>query len=77
MRLRGSSLYLRGVSLVFILVAAIFLVYQLVQYSVSRSNYPPDMTIGGVPVGDLTHNLLPKDFCKFIPFRSKSTTTMR
>ena len=53
MRLRGSSLFLRGVSLVFILVAAIFIVYQLVQYSVSRSNYPPDMTIGGVPVGGL------------------------
>ena len=53
MNLRGSSLYLRGVSLVFILVAAVFVVYQLVQYSVSRSNYPPDMTIGGVPVGGL------------------------
>ncbi len=53
MRLRGSSLLLRGVSLVFILVAAIFIVYQLVQYSVSRSNYPPEMTIGGVPVGGL------------------------
>jgi beta-lactamase class A len=52
-RLRGSSLFLRGVSLIFILVAAIFIVYQLVQYSVSRSNYPPDMTIGGVPVGGL------------------------
>ena len=53
MRLRGSSLILRGVSLVLILVAAIFIVYQLVQYSLSRSNYPSDMTIGGVPVGGL------------------------
>ena len=53
MRLRGSPLILRGVSLLFILVAAIFLVYQMVQYSVSRSNYPSDMTIGGVPVGGL------------------------
>ena len=53
MKLRGSSLVLRGVSLVFILMAAIFIVYQLVQYSVSRSNYPSDMTIGGVPVGGL------------------------
>jgi beta-lactamase class A len=52
-RLRGSSLILRGVSLIFILVAAIFIVYQVVQYSVSRSNYPSDMTIGGVPVGGL------------------------
>lgn len=53
MRLRGSPLILRGVSLIFILVAVIFLVYQMVQYSVSRSNYPSDMTIGGVPVGGL------------------------
>ncbi len=53
MRLRGSSLILRGVSLIFILVAAVFMVYQLVQYSISRSNYPTDMTIGGVPVGGL------------------------
>jgi beta-lactamase class A len=52
-RLRGSSLFLRGVSLVFILLAAVFIVYQLVQYSISRSNYPADMTIGGVPVGGL------------------------
>lgn len=53
MRLRGSSLILRGVSLIFILVSAIFIVYQVVQYSISRSNYPSDMTIGGVPVGGL------------------------
>jgi beta-lactamase class A len=52
-RLRGSSLVLRGISLIFILVAVVFLVYQLVQYSISRSNYPTDMTIGGVPVGGL------------------------
>ncbi len=53
MRLRNSSLLLRGISLIFILVAAVFIVYQLVQYSVSRSNYPPDMTVAGVPVGGL------------------------
>lgn len=29
------------------------MVYQLVQYSLSRSNYPNDMIIGGVPVGGL------------------------
>jgi beta-lactamase class A len=52
-RLHGSSLILRVVSLILILVAAIFIVYQLVQYSLSRSNYPSDMTIGGVPVGGL------------------------
>jgi len=52
-RLRGSSLYLRGVSLVFILLTAVVTVIQVVQYSVSRANYPPDMTIGNVPVGGL------------------------
>jgi beta-lactamase class A len=34
-----------------VLLAAFLLVYQVIQYSVSRANYPPDMTIGGVPVG--------------------------
>ncbi len=54
MRLRGSSfLILRGISLIFVLLAALLLVYQMIQYSTSRSNYPPDMTIGGVPVGGL------------------------
>ena len=53
MRLRGSSLFLRGVSLVFILLAAVVTIIQVVQYSVSRYNYPPDMTIGNVPVGGL------------------------
>jgi len=52
-RLRGSSLYLRGVSLVFILLTAIVMVIQVVQYSLSRANYPADMTIGNVPVGGL------------------------
>jgi beta-lactamase class A len=52
-RLRGSSLYLRGVSLVFILLTAVVTVIQVVQYSISRANYPPDMTIGNVPVGGL------------------------
>jgi beta-lactamase class A len=52
-RLRGSSLFLRGVSLIFILLAAVVTIVQVVQYSVSRYNYPPDMTIGNVPVGGL------------------------
>ncbi len=53
MRLRGSSLFLRGVSLVFILLAAVVTILEVVQFSVSRYNYPPDMTIGNVPVGGL------------------------
>ncbi len=54
MRLRGPSfLILRGISLVFLLLASLLVVFQMIQYSLSRSNYPPDMTIGGVPVGGL------------------------
>jgi beta-lactamase class A len=52
-RLRGSSLFLRGVSLFFILLAVVVTVFQLVQYSLSRANYPAHMTIGNVPVGGL------------------------
>jgi beta-lactamase class A len=52
-RLRGSSLFLRGISLVFILLTVVVSVIQLVQYSISRANYPPDMTIANVPVGGL------------------------
>lgn len=53
MRLRGSSFLLRGISLVFILLAVVVTVIELGRYSVSRANYPPDMTIGNVPVGGL------------------------
>lgn len=53
MRIRSSSFLLRWGSLAFILLAAVILVMQLVQYSVQRANYPADMTIGGVPVGGL------------------------
>jgi beta-lactamase class A len=57
LKLRGSSLLLRGVSLVFIVLAAIVTVIQVVQFSVSRANYPPDMTIGNVSVGGLDPQL--------------------
>ena len=53
MRLRGSSLYLRGISLVFILLTAVVTILEVVQYSVSRYNYPAGMTIGNVAVGGL------------------------
>ena len=39
--------------MILVLLAAVLLVFQLIQYSVSRSNYPADMTIGNVPVGGL------------------------
>lgn len=51
MRLRGSSLLLRGASLLFIILAVILITFQLVRYSLLRADYPPDMTIAGVPVG--------------------------
>lgn len=53
MKRRGSSLILRAISLIFIVLAAVLTVIQLVRYSVQRSNYPADMTIGGVLVGGL------------------------
>lgn len=46
-------MFLRLASLLFVFFAAVVLVYQLVQYSLQRANYPLDMTIGGVPVGGL------------------------
>jgi len=52
-RLRGTSLLLRGISLIFILLAAVVTVIEVVQYSISRANYPADMTIGNVSVGGL------------------------
>jgi beta-lactamase class A len=53
LRLRGSSFYLRSLSLIFILLATIVTVIQVIQYSISRANYPLEMTIGNVPVGGL------------------------
>ena len=51
MRIRGSSLFLRGASLLFILLAVVLTVFQLIRYSLLRANYPSDMTIAGVAVG--------------------------
>ena len=51
MRNRDTSFYLRWVSLVFIVAAAVLLIIQLVTYSRLRSYYPPGMTIAEIPVG--------------------------
>ncbi|MEZ0396175.1 MAG: serine hydrolase [Anaerolineales bacterium] len=56
MKIRNSSFLLRWVSLLFLLTAVILTASQLVGYSRLRSNYPPGMTIGGVPVGGLDPN---------------------
>jgi len=52
-KIRGSSLYLRWVSLFFISIASILTVITLVQYSRLSNDYPPQMVIAGVPVGGL------------------------
>ncbi len=53
MRVRNSSFILRWISLVFISLAIILTVVQLIRYSSQRSSYPPQMTIAGVSVGGL------------------------
>jgi len=50
---RGSLLYLRWVSLIFISLAIILTVIQLINYSLQRANYPSGMSVAGVPVGGL------------------------
>jgi beta-lactamase class A len=50
-RLRSSSILLRGASLLFVILAVILAIFQLVRYSLLRADYPPDMTIAGVSVG--------------------------
>lgn len=49
----STSILLRVFSIVFISLAIVLLIIQLIGYSRQRSNYPPGMTIAGVPVGGL------------------------
>ena len=53
MKVRNTSFLLRWVSLVFISLALVLTAFQLVRYSIQRSNYPPQLTIAGVHVGGL------------------------
>ncbi len=46
-----SSFILRIISLIFIVAAVALTLFQLVNYSRERNNYPAGMTIGGVAVG--------------------------
>jgi len=48
---RDTSFVLRWVSLVFVAAAIVLTMIQLVAYSRLRGNYPPGITIAGVPVG--------------------------
>lgn len=50
---RNANIWLRGISILLISVAIVLTVVSLVGYSRQRNNYPPGMTIAGVPVGGL------------------------
>lgn len=52
MRTRNTSfIFLRIISLIFVVAAVSLTLFQLVNYSRERNNYPAGMTIGGVAVG--------------------------
>jgi len=50
---RNANIWLRGISILLISVAIVLTVVSLVGYSRQRNNYPPGMSIAGVPVGGL------------------------
>lgn len=54
MRNRNTNTILRGVSLLFLIAAAIIGITALIGYSRQRNSYPAGMTVGGVPVGGLS-----------------------
>lgn len=56
MRTRDTSFLLRWISLLFIVAAAVLTILQLVSYSRLRNNYPPGLSIAGVPVEGITPN---------------------
>ena len=52
MRTRNTSfIFLRVISLIFVVLAVVLTMFQLVGYSRQRNNYPAGMTIAGVAVG--------------------------
>ncbi len=53
MRNRNTNVFLRGTAILLLIVATVLTISSLVGYSRQRNNYPPGMTIGGVPVGGL------------------------
>ncbi len=53
MRNRNTNIVLRGTAIFLLIVATILTISSLVAYSRQRNNYPPGMTIAGVPVGGL------------------------
>jgi beta-lactamase class A len=53
LRSRNASIFLRGTAIFLLIVATFLSIYSLTGYSRQRNNYPPGMTIAGVPVGGL------------------------
>jgi beta-lactamase class A len=53
LRPRTSVIFLRWISIAFIVMAVLVTVFQLVSYSRIRSIFPPGMVIAGIPVGGL------------------------
>lgn len=51
MRNRSSIPIVRGISIAILSLAVVLVVVSLIGYSRQRNNYPPGMTIAGVPVG--------------------------
>ena len=54
MRNRNTNILLRGASILFLTGALVITITSLITYSRQRNNYPPGMTIGGVPVDGLS-----------------------
>jgi len=48
---KTSFLLFRAISLIFVVAAVALTLFELVEYSRERNNYPAGMTIGGIPVG--------------------------
>lgn len=53
MRNRNASIFLRGTAIFLLIVATFLTIASLIGYSRQRNNYPPGMSIGGVPVAGL------------------------
>ena len=56
MRNRRSGIFLRWISVIFLLLSIILLTVQLIMFSRSRITYPARMDIAGVPIGGLTRD---------------------
>lgn len=53
MRNRNTSIWLRGIAVLLLILATFLTISSLITYSRQRNNYPPGMSIAGVPVGGL------------------------